>query len=105
MKPQNLIHILIGIVCIGLLPRAQAVVPTPDGGYPGCTTAEGTKALFSLATGSVNTAVGWLSLFNTATGAVTLLLKPQTKTRRLALTRFYSIRPAPTTQPLEQQPF
>ena len=27
MKLQNLIHILIGIVCIGLLPGAQAVVP------------------------------------------------------------------------------
>jgi hypothetical protein len=29
MKLQNLIHILIGIVCIGLLPGAQAVVPAP----------------------------------------------------------------------------
>ena len=35
MKLQNLIHILIGIVCIGLLPGAQAVVPPPYGGYPG----------------------------------------------------------------------
>jgi hypothetical protein len=56
------------------------VVPPPDGGYPNFTTAEGTKALFSLTTGSANTAVGWLSLFsnaggsfNTATGAGTLL--------------------------------
>ena len=49
MKLQNLIHILIGIVCIGLLPRAQAVVPAPDGGYPnGGNTAEGENALFSL---------------------------------------------------------
>ena len=31
MKLQNLIHIAIGIVCIGLLPGAQAVVPPPDG--------------------------------------------------------------------------
>jgi hypothetical protein len=61
-------------------PRAQAVVPPPDGGYPGFTTAEGQKALFSLTTGSANTAVGWYSLFsdtegsfNTATGAGTLL--------------------------------
>ena len=37
MKLQNLIHIVIGIVCIGLLPEAQAVVPPPDGGN----TAEG----------------------------------------------------------------
>jgi VCBS repeat protein len=39
MKLQNLIHILIGIVCIGLLPGAQAVVPPSDGGYPGGTIA------------------------------------------------------------------
>ena len=80
MKRQNLIHILIGILCIGLLPRAQAVVPPPDGGYPNFTTAEGTKALFNLTTGSANTAVGWFSLFsntegsfNTATGAGALI--------------------------------
>jgi hypothetical protein len=80
MKLQNLIHILSWIACIGLFPNAQAVVPPPDGGYPGFTTAEGQKALFNLTTGSANTAVGWLSLFsnaagsfNTATGAGTLL--------------------------------
>jgi hypothetical protein len=80
MKLQNLVHILMGMVCIGLLPRAQAVVPAPDGGYANFTTAEGTKALQSLTTGSANTAVGWFSLFsnaggsfNTATGAGTLL--------------------------------
>jgi alkanesulfonate monooxygenase SsuD/methylene tetrahydromethanopterin reductase-like flavin-dependent oxidoreductase (luciferase family) len=33
MKLQNLIHILIGIVCIGFLPGAQGVVPAPDGGF------------------------------------------------------------------------
>ena len=76
MKLQNLIHIVIGILCIGLLPRAQAVIPPPDGGYPGFNTAEGQNALFGLTTGSANTAVGWHSLsnnsegsFNTATGA------------------------------------
>jgi Chaperone of endosialidase len=80
MKLQNLTHILIGIVCIGLLPQAQAVVPPPDGGYPNFTTAEGTNALQSLTTGAANTAVGWHSLFsnaegsfNTATGAGALL--------------------------------
>ena len=35
MKLQNLIHIVIGIVCIGLLPGAKAVVPLPDGDHPG----------------------------------------------------------------------
>jgi hypothetical protein len=59
MKLQNLIHILIGIVCIGLLPGAQVLSPAPDGGYPGMNTAEGEGALFSLATGENNTAVGW----------------------------------------------
>jgi hypothetical protein len=80
MKIQNLIHIVIGIVCIGLLSRAQAVVPPPDGGYQGFNTAEGQNALFSLTTGAGNTAVGWFSLstnaagsFNTATGAGSLL--------------------------------
>jgi hypothetical protein len=68
------------IACFGLLPRTQAVVPAPDGGYPGGNTAEGLNALLSLTTGSFNTAVGWFSLestsasnFNTALGAGTLL--------------------------------
>ena len=80
MKSQNLIHILIGTVCFGLLSPAHAVVPAPDGGYPGFNTAEGQNALFSLTNGQGNTAVGWFSLwsnaagsFNTATGAGTLL--------------------------------
>ena len=72
--------VTLALACFWLLPKAQAVVPPPDGGYPGFTTAEGTKALFSLTTGSANTAVGWFSLFsnaagsfNTATGAGALL--------------------------------
>jgi hypothetical protein len=80
MKLQNLIHILIGIVCIGLFPNAQALSQAPDGGYPGGNTAEGQNALFSLTTGGYNTGVGFLSLrsntttsFNTAIGAGTLL--------------------------------
>ena len=81
MKRQNLIHILIGIVCIGLLPRAQAVVPPPDGGYPNFTTAEGTNALQNLTTGAANTGLGWRALFsagdasfNTGVGAGALVL-------------------------------
>jgi len=41
-----------------LLPGAQAVSPAPDGGYPGGNTAEGQNALFSLTSGTYNTAVG-----------------------------------------------
>jgi Chaperone of endosialidase len=70
---------LSAIACIALLQKAQAVVPAPDGGYPGGNTAEGQNALFSLTTGGYNTAVGYLSLrsdttgsFNTALGAGTL---------------------------------
>jgi hypothetical protein len=73
---------LVGLMfgCFGLLPTVQAVVPAPDGGYPGGNTAEGQAALLSLTTGGFNTAVGFFSLrsdttgaFNTATGAGTLL--------------------------------
>jgi hypothetical protein len=69
------------LLCVGLLPQAEAVVPPPDGGYPNFTTAEGQNALFSLTTGAANTAVGWFSLksvttgsFNTGVGAGTLVL-------------------------------
>ena len=62
------------------LSTALAVVPPPDGGYPGGNTAEGQNALFSLTSGIYNTAVGWFSLrsntegqFNTAIGAGALL--------------------------------
>jgi trimeric autotransporter adhesin len=83
MKNRNHIvaTILAGIACFALLPMAQAVVPAPDGGYPGLNTAEGTNALKNLTTGSADTAVGWFSLFsntdgslNTGVGAGTLVL-------------------------------
>ena len=66
--------------CFALLPKAQAVSPPPDGGYPGGNTAEGHNALLSLTTGTYNTAIGLFSLeintegnFNTGVGAGTLL--------------------------------
>src|SRR5215203_305305 len=69
------------LTCFALPQQAQAVVPAPDGGYPGGNTAEGQAALFSLSSGAYNTAVGMLSLwsnidgsFNTAIGAGALLL-------------------------------
>ncbi len=68
------------LVCFGLSPAADAVIPAPDGGYPGGNTAEGQDALFSLTSGAGNTAVGGFSLFsvttaglNTALGAGALL--------------------------------
>jgi hypothetical protein len=68
------------LVSFALLSITRAVVPAPDGGYPGGNTAQGQNALFSLITGTYNTAVGFLSLesdiagqFNTAIGAGALL--------------------------------
>ena len=62
-------------------PKVQAVIPSPDGGYPGFNTAEGTKALQNLSSGVANSGLGWYSLFsdstasyNTAIGAGTLAL-------------------------------
>ena len=73
--------ILLLLACFAPSQQAQAVVPAPDGGYPGGNTAEGQQALFSLTSGTYNTAGGLFSLrsntegsFNTAIGAGTLLL-------------------------------
>ena len=74
--------ILITLACgfMAFLSKAQAVVPPPDGGYPGGNTAEGTSALLSRTTGMYNTAVGIYSIlslsdgnFCTGIGAGTLL--------------------------------
>jgi hypothetical protein len=56
------------IVSAGLLPKAPAVTPAPDGGYPGENTAEGSNALFSLTTGTHNTANGFQALFSNTAG-------------------------------------
>ena len=70
----------LALTCLESLPALRAVVPAPDGGYPGGNTAEGQTALLGLTTGSYNTAVGFFSLrsdttgqLNTAIGAGTLL--------------------------------
>ena len=72
---------VVPLVCFGLLPKAQAVNPPPDGGYPGGNTAEGQNALLNLTNGGFNTAVGFFSLrsdtegkFNTGVGAGTLFV-------------------------------
>ncbi len=58
------------LACFALSPQAQAVVPAPDGGYPGNNTAEGDNALFNLDTslGTDNTAIGFEALFSNTTG-------------------------------------
>ena len=99
MKNRNIIltTILLTLGSFALPPRTQAVVPAPDGGYPGQNTAEGQSALLHLdrrhlqysrwlgftqefqVTGNFNTAVGAATLLgntaseNTATGAGALL--------------------------------
>src|SRR5881409_1373505 len=61
--------ITIGLVCFALVQNTQAVVPAPDGGYPGGNTAEGQNALFSLNIGLDNTAIGEGALKNNTTGS------------------------------------
>ena len=57
------------LACFGHLPKAEAVVPAPDGGYPGANTAEGTNALFNLTSGIANTAVGSSALLHDTSGS------------------------------------
>jgi hypothetical protein len=73
--------IILALGCFVLLPKTQAVSPTPDGCYPGFTTAEGCNALQNLTSGAANTGLGWRSLFsntdasyNTGVGAGALVL-------------------------------
>ncbi|MGE5207966.1 MAG: tail fiber domain-containing protein [Alphaproteobacteria bacterium] len=73
--------ILFAVDLLAFSQLAQAVLPPPDGGYPGFTTAEGSNALNGLTTGLGNTGVGWYSLFsvsdanyNTGIGGGTLAL-------------------------------
>jgi hypothetical protein len=62
------LFVVFTLICFVLLPNTQAVVPAPDGGYPGGNTAEGTQALFNLISGVSNTANGHQALFNNTIG-------------------------------------
>jgi hypothetical protein len=68
-SPCRSFIVLLLIAGFALLPRAQAVLPAPDGCYPNFTTAEGCDALDSLTTGAGNTALGWRSLFFNTDGS------------------------------------
>jgi hypothetical protein len=56
IKPSDVLITMFG-ACIVFFQTAQAVIPPPDGGYPGGNTAEGQAALLSLTSGGFNTAV------------------------------------------------
>jgi hypothetical protein len=70
MKTNTLCLILVSLLTgSAFLQPAQAVVPSPDGGYPGFNTAEGQDALFSLTpNGAANTAIGFHALYFNTTG-------------------------------------
>ena len=71
MKNQyiTLTSIILALSCFAFLPKTQALTPTPDGCYPGFTTAEGCNALSHLTSGVGNTGLGWYALFGTSTGS------------------------------------
>ena len=70
LKTTPSLLITLTLLCFGLSPTAQALLPAPapDGGYPGGNTAEGTNALFNLTSGINNTAVGANALTHNTTG-------------------------------------
>jgi len=65
------LFIALALAWFALSPTARAVSPAPDGGYPGQNTAEGEDALFSLdtTTGLNNTAIGFNALYSLTTGS------------------------------------
>jgi hypothetical protein len=75
---------------LALLPRVQAVIPPPDGGYLGGNTAEGDAALHNLTSGVWNTALGrWRSI-------TTLMAE---RTRRPGFKPFFTTQLATRTPP------
>jgi hypothetical protein len=83
------------LVCVGLLPKTQAVSPPPAGGYPNFTTAAGEHALQALTLGVGNTAIGTFRCLASPLAASIpllaldrLILTPRIQIRPLALQRF-----------------
>jgi hypothetical protein len=82
IQPRNATALFVTallLTCLEVTPRAQAVNPPPEGGYPGNNTALGENALQNLTTGTNNTALGFralhdntMGLSNTAVGCLAL---------------------------------
>jgi hypothetical protein len=69
MKIRSVLLVMTFVCAAALVPKTQAVVPAPDGGYPGGNTAEGQNALLSLTSGGYNTALGYFSVRSDTTGS------------------------------------
>ena len=69
LKQTTPVFLVVLLFCFEVLQGVQAVVPTPDGGYPNFNTAEGQDALQDLTTGAGNTALGAFTLFGTSTSS------------------------------------
>src|SRR6266567_68816 len=65
---QSLATVTLTVIGFALLPKAEAVSPPPDGGYPGGNTAIGAGALLSNTFGPDNTAGGAFALLSNTTG-------------------------------------
>ena len=110
MKLQNLIHILIGIVCFGLLPRGQAVVPPPLAGlsrlhHCGGGPRPSGSHLGRLETQQLVRFRCLASPLATSTPLLALerlILTPRIQIPQWARQRFYLTPPAQTTRPMEQ---
>src|SRR5207237_3663494 len=81
----SVLLILLALFCVGHTPAPKAVSPTPDGGYSGGNTAEGgAGALFSLTTGTNNTALGSQALYSLSTGKQNTAIGAQALKNNLA---------------------
>jgi hypothetical protein len=96
-KGTSFLTVALLVLFFYILPKAQAVVPAPDGGYPGGNTAEGQNALFGLTTGGFNTAIGFVSLrgnstgdFNTAVGAGALFANTESDNTAIGAVALFS---------------
>jgi hypothetical protein len=67
-QTSSVFLVTFALVCLGLVPRLQAVNPVPDGCYGNYATAEGCKALQFLSSGAGNSGLGWYALYSDTTG-------------------------------------